>query len=399
MSTEAAWLLTPAAIRARCRQVYAAAERNELAHFALDLTRLDAAAAYVIATITDNYPDLAIPYHSRWRHFTAGGVDRWARLAAELEGCDPAEIGRIRTELAIVSVLLDAGAGPAWSYREAATGANYSRSEGLAVASLHLYRQGLFSAAPATPWRVDAAALMQLTEAQLAAGFQVGPDNPLVGLSGRLGLLQRLGATLNTQPTYFGQPARLGQLFDVLSAQAQHGQLPAAVILKTVLASLGPIWPGRLELDGVSLGDTWPHPAAGLVPFHKLSQWLSYSLVEPLEEAGITITDLDALTGLPEYRNGGLFLDLGVLQPKDPAVLTQTHVVGSELVVEWRALTVILLDVLAERVRATLGLDAVRLPLAKILEGGTWSAGRRIARAQRTDGAPPLMLDSDGTVF
>jgi hypothetical protein len=56
------------------------------------------------------------------------------------------------------------------------------------------------------------------------------------------------------------------------------------------------------------------------VPFHKLSQWLAYSLVEVFEEAGVPVHGLDELTGLPEYRNGGLFLDLGVLALRDPAL-------------------------------------------------------------------------------
>ena len=137
----------------------------------------------------------------------------------------------------------------------------------------------------------------------------------------------------------------------------------------------------------------------GLVPFHKLSQWLAYSLIEPLQEAGIEVTDIDALTGLPEYRNGGLFVDLGALVAKDPAELQQTHSVDSLFIVEWRALTVALLDDIAERVRARLDLDSSRLPLACVLEGGTWAAGRRIAREKRADGSPPLKIESDGTVF
>ncbi len=89
---------------------------------------------------------------------------------------------------------------------------------------------------------------------------------------------------------------------------------------------LGPIWPGRIRLDGISLGDTWRHPAIkrsdetnGLIPFHKLSQWLTYSLVEPLQDAGVTVTDFDGLTGLAEYRNGGLFVDAGVIVLRDPS--------------------------------------------------------------------------------
>ena len=108
---------------------------------------------------------------------------------------------------------------------------------------------------------------------------------------------------------------------------------------------------------------------------------------------------MDALTGLPEYRNGGLFIDLDVLRPKHDAVWNDQHTVDSEVVVEWRALTVILLDKLAERIRAKLNLDSDALPLAKVLEGGSWSAGRRIARERRANGGPPLNLLIDGTVF
>jgi len=59
------------------------------------------------------------------------------------------------------------------------------------------------------------------------------------------------------------------------------------------------------------------------VPFHKLSQWLAYSLIEPLEAAGIAVDGLGDLTALAEYRNGGLLVDLGVIRPRvpiDPAV-------------------------------------------------------------------------------
>jgi hypothetical protein len=69
------------------------------------------------------------------------------------------------------------------------------------------------------------------------------------------------------------------------------------------------------------------------------------------------------------------------------------------LVVEWRALTVALLDRLASGMRARLGLDAVSLPLAKILQGGSWAAGRQLARERRTDASPPVKVISDGTVF
>ena len=140
-----------------------------------------------------------------------------------------------------------------------------------------------------------------------------------------------------------------------------------------------------------------PGLTAGWVPFHKLSQWLTYSLIEPFQWAEVAVTGLDELTGLPEYRNGGLLLDLGVLAPRDPSLAASPLPVGHEAVVEWRALTVALLDRLADRVRARLGRPD--MPLARILEGGTWAAGRRIAAESRPGGGPPLRVVSDGTVF
>ena len=402
-----AWLRAPAAIRARCGLILTAAERDELEHFRLRPERLEAAADYVVETIRLNYPDLTIPYHSRWRHFAAGHVDRWAQLAAQLGETPREERARIRFDLVITSVLLDAGAGDRWRYREPATGAVLARSEGLAVASFDLFAAGTLSAIPGQPLRADASALAALDEATLARAFQVDRNNPLVGLAGRVGLLNALGRTIERRPELFGvaQP-RIGGLFDHLAASAVDRRLPAARILEAVLDAFGPIWPGRIELAGINLGDVGRHSAVrtddltdGLVPFHKLSQWLTYSLLEPLEEAGVVVTDLDRLTALAEYRNGGLLIDLGVLEPKHAAVLGEPHAGASEVVVEWRALTVALIDRLAQLIRARLGLSAEALPLAKVLEGGTWSAGRRIAATLRPDGGPPLRLISDGTLF
>ena len=183
-------------------------------------------------------------------------------------------------------------------------------------------------------------------------------------------------------------------------------RFPRRRFLSELLRHLGPIWPSRLTLGGVPLGDCWRHPSMttadatnGLVPLHKLSQWLAYSLIEPLQWSGLTVSDIDGLTGLSEYRNGGLFVDTGVLQLRDPADAERRHDVASALVVEWRALTVALLDRLADEMRRRLGMDAKALPLAKVLEGGTWAAGRVIARQKRADGSPPLKVISDGTVF
>ena len=195
-------------------------------------------------------------------------------------------------------------------------------------------------------------------------------------------------------------------MFDQLATDAIGTRIQAADILQQVLLQLGQIWPSRLTLQGIALGDCWRHDSVvtddattGLVPLHKLSQWLSYSLIEPLQRAGLEVADIDGLTGLAEYRNGGLFVDGGVLLLRDPADAGRAHAVDSPLVVEWRALTVALLDRLAELIRQRTGQTPEQLPLARILEGGSWAAGRKLAFARRPDGSPPLTIISDGTVF
>lgn len=386
----------------------AAAERGELKSFALDLDKLPGTAAFVAQVIRENYPSLQVPLHARWRHFRLGGIDFWPQIVAARQWKDPAAQARAAFDLGIVSVLLDAGAGPDWRYRDGVTGLQVARSEGLAIASLRMFEAGYFSADPTDPLRADASELAAFTADDLARGFQVDEDNPLTGLEGRASLIARLGKTVLDNPAVFAAAdhARPGGLFDYLASLAGAAPLPAPDILKAVLHHLGPIWPGRISLDGVSLGDTWRHPAIhrddetnGLIPFHKLSQWLTYSLIEPLQDGGVTVSDLDGLTGLAEYRNGGLFLDGGVITLRDPSAASQGHGVWSPLVVEWRALTVALLDRLAPLVREKLSLDAANFPLGAVLEGGTWAAGRKLANQKRPGGAPPIRVISDGTVF
>ena len=118
-----------------------------------------------------------------------------------------------------------------------------------------------------------------------------------------------------------------------------------------------------------------------------------------MQELGLEVVGLDELTGLPEYRNGGLCLDIGLLRAKDAAIFAQSYLPGSEVIVEWRSLTVILLDKIAAAMRKKLHLSATQLPLVKILQGGTWAAGRKIAAELRAGGVPPIQIESDGTVF
>lgn len=409
----------PGTIRARCAAVLRAVEANVSEHFRIDRARLAPAAERVAALTLKRYPDLQIPYHSRWRHFEAGGVDRKPQLDALLAGRSPADAARARFDLTVTSVLLDAGAGASWRYTEQGSGQQLSRSEGLGVASWHAFIDGLFSATPGEPLRADAAALEKVDATLLRRVFQTSADNTMVGLEGRAGLLARLGAALRLEAVRSGidgAQARPGLLFDRLTAGGTLDEVSATSVLQRVLRVLGPIWTSGSNVQGLLAGDVWPHRWAGdevrgansgqrdpttggWVPFHKLSQWLSYSLLEPLQWAGVTVTGLDALTALPEYRNGGLLLDTGVIVARHPRELGKTFKPRDDLVIEWRALTVALIDELAVLVRARLGKTAEQMPLACVLEGGTWAAGREIAAELRPGGAPPVKIESDGTVF
>jgi hypothetical protein len=380
------------------------ATRGELLHFNLYLERLDTVARLVGAETTRNYPDLNVPYHSRWRHFNVGDLDRNVVVNEILAPLTPKERCRSKIELAILSVLLDAGAGDVWGFTDQNSGSRHKRSEGLAIASLYAYGDGVFGP---EPFVATSAHLKELAPVQLGAAFQVTKDNPLLGLEGRCALLNNLGRVIESHPEDFkGSPGRLGGILETMLGFANGSKLKASDILGCVLSTFADIWPGRFTIAGQNLGDVWHHSKVvgpgetnGLVPFHKLSQWLTYSLLEPLEEYGVHVTDLDQLTGLAEYRNGGLFLDGGVLSLKDPSAASVEHAPSSELIVEWRALTVILLDEVAARLRDTLHKSEAELPLAKVLQGGTWAVGRTLATGRRAGGGPPLKIASDGTVF
>ena len=392
------YLFTPQAIRDTTKKIY----DNALAgntNFIVHEDKISACSEFVLEVTKENYPKLDIPFHSRWGHFKVGGIDRENFLDLKIKDLDKLEQARIKLELAITSVLLDAGAGPIWKFTE---GENvFNRSEGLAVASFHLFMQGAFSSSNSL--NADSDGLKSFTEKDLKDGFQVTESNPLVGVDGRVELINTLGATVAAKPDIFVH-GRLGGIIDYLIAK--HGlEFEVGDILDVVLRGLGDIWPARLSVENINLGDIWHYSPLGelsrdsVICFHKLSQWLTYSLVSPMEHAELKVTGAEKLTGLAEYRNGGLFLDFGVIELKDESLLEKAHAPHSELIIEWRALTVQLLDRVGAEVQNLLGKNSSEFPLAKVLEGGTWWAGRRLAAKKRSDSSPPIKLASDGTVF
>lgn len=394
------YILSTVAIRERCKKLF---ELNLAGkgHFNYHPEKWDEVVTFVHQVILENYPDLNIPFHSRLAHFRPGGINRleWQELG--FSTLSPTDKVRMLIDLIIPSVLLDAGAGNEWKWHETKTNKTFSRSEGLGVASFHMFINKRFSSK--NLHQTDSQGLLSLTLETLEQDFQVNDKNPLIGALGRLHLLHSLGKTMQAAPNIFphSRPSDLLNLF-----LEKDNSVSAIKVLDAVLKNLGNIWPARLNLDGVSLGDTWSHPALGandsfesLVPFHKLSQWLTYSLLDACLVSDIKVTNVEQLTGLPEYRNGGLFLDLGLITVKDNNFLTKGVTASEPFTIEWRAMTVMLLDELAHRIQKKLGKEPADFPLAKVLEGGSWWAGRKIAAQLRPGGTPPLNIISDGTVF
>ncbi|HWI80630.1 URC4/urg3 family protein [Ramlibacter sp.] len=406
----AARLRTTTAIRERAAQLLMRARDGESSWFVVDEGALDTAAREVADATRRRYPKLRIPLHSRWRHFEAGGVDRRAQLEQLLAHLPALARTHALIDLTVVSVLLDAGAGPDWKYVDAASGQTSTRSEGLAAASYHAFVGGLFSSDPKHPAQADGNGLRALVGDHLAAAFQVTESNAIPGFQDRVILLRRLGEVMLEEPEVFGAEARPAGLFDLVAAPFGAAVSPTAAvnahdILSQLLYSLSPIWPNGNAIGQCPLGDCWRHAAVrgeglsdGWMPLHKLSQWLTYSLIEPFAWGGVRVQHLDALTALPEYRNGGLLLDTGVLRLRDEAAAGEIWHAGDEIIVEWRALTVALMDEVAEGVRRELKMTPEQLPLACVLEGGSWAAGRELAQRRR-GGLPPLNVASDGTVF
>lgn len=325
---------------------------------------------------------------------------------------DARERTRRLIDLFLVSVLLDAGAGTKWQYKAKENGKLFRRSEGLAVASLEMFKEGLFSSDPDQPHQVDSVALLRLTAATMGKGLQVTAENPIDGLEGRTDLLVRLGQSLRNQEI-FGSSARPGNMLDYLLTHAstvttESGSfIPLPTLWDTLMQGLITIWPNtRTQINGTPLGDAWPcetmpngpsRPWENILPFHKLTQWLTYSLMVPMQKvAGIHFIGIELMTGLPEYRNGGLFVDTGLLtlKPEDlkrgleqyhanatrkgqPSVeVVPLFTADDDVIVEWRALTVGFLDELLAEVNNLLGLSgADQLSLAQMLEAGSWKVG------------------------
>src|SRR5690606_38337947 len=196
-------LMTARAVRQHAEKMLALAEADQLESWTFHPDALLACADFVADVVRKRYPTLAVPFHARWRHFVFGGRDYWQDIAREAQWRDRDAKARACFDLAITSVLLDAGAGANWRFQAPGGDLTASRSEGLALASLRLFEWGGFSADPSDPLRADAEGLARLDEASLGDAFQSRPGNALEGLGGRARLLNRLGQSVDARPELF----------------------------------------------------------------------------------------------------------------------------------------------------------------------------------------------------
>ncbi|CAR22603.1 URC4/urg3 family protein [Lachancea thermotolerans CBS 6340] len=434
-------------VRDTTSQVFNFAVSNGGGHyFDLDLGQMPRVADFLCEIVKRDYGTeyASIPPHGRWQHLNHGHPGRVEGLIAQWRdsGVDEVEVARKLVDLLVFSVLVDAGAGNSWKFTVPGSSTSVGRSEGLAVASYYLFVEGSLSDDRDDPYKVTGRALSNFDAELFSRGFQVSEANPLAGAPGRVSLIQRLGAALLARPDIFGAEARPGALVDYLYAKSTVTSDAAGATSPTIdlqdvwdalMQGLTSIWPaGRTVVNGEPLGDAWrldtkaaassDHTPAGvpsdIVTFHKLTQWLCYSLLVPLERYGykFRISNKSLQTGLPEYRNGGLFYDFGVLKLKSDALKgglafsAQLRDAGHDAsdtiptfephqgaIVEWRCLTVGLLDSLLPLVNKKLEYE---LGLPQLIEAGSWKAGREIAAKLRpATGGPPIELYSDGTVF
>nr|BAA13781.1 unnamed protein product [Schizosaccharomyces pombe] len=399
MSTETvAKLLSLQDIRYKAQKVLQKAESQSLKSFLYDPSKLPEVADFVVSVIQADFKGKysTIPPHGRWQHFEVGNVPRLSQLVSkwEKEGVDSLEICKRVLDVTFVSVLLDAGAGDVWKYTDGKEA--YGRSEGLAVASLRCFESGLFSSNPDFVYQVDGKALQALTSEKLGAGFQVTEQNPLAGVEGRATILRSLGKQLGS-----GRPSDfVGRIFPTGDFSKGLNVLELWSELQTLLI---PIWPVRTSFEGQNLGDAWYLSTIDAIqPFHKLTQWLTYSLLIPFKSLlKVPVVNEELLTGLPEYRNGGLFVDLGVLTLRPEFSYATEYDPSSVTIVEWRAMTVVLLDKLLAFVNERLKPELSEpLSLAQMLEAGSWKSGRIIAKKLRPSTAgSPILIKSDGTLF
>jgi hypothetical protein len=380
-------LLSAEAVRTRCGAVLEAALAGDLDHVAADLSRLPDTVGKTVAAIEAAYPDHQIPPFGCWRFFEADEVDRWAVLAGTRNFETPSAMLRSAADLAITSHCVSVPVNSAWEWSDPVTGRAYPGRTGLGLGILSMFAAGSFSADPADPMRVDAHALIRLEGAEVAYGLQLDWNRDGDTIKAIADLLKRLGEATGMRPDLFevDNETRPGILADRLAVKSDGAPIDLSECLAELQNGLSPMWAGGAALGDVVLGDAFHHSAllqgeagAGIVPFHLVPQEIAYALVEPFAWAGLETSALDSLTGLANLEHALLFLDAGAMSLKQGPGSVLEGQEALDRAIELRAVSVALMDRIADALRQELDAPSEALPLTCIMEGGTVRAGKKI---------------------
>jgi len=374
-------LFQPDEIRRKAHMMLELATEGRLAHVGVDLEKLDTAVAAVLETTKENYPDFQIPPYGIWRGFEAGGVDRWQAMASARGFETAEEMLAAAADLAILGISMTTVHPANWRYEDRMTETGAAGAQASALAAFHMFASGSFSSEMTDPYRVDASALVSMDLIELAAGLQWDDRDDADYLKAMQRHLKRLGEALALRPDLFGEgEATRPGVLAVNLAKESNGPIDAGQVLDRLLEALAPVWEGGATTGDIWLGDAFVHSALpgndvhAIVPFHLAAQQMVYSLVEPFAWAGFEVSGLDKLTAPADLAHAALLVKSGVLTlTEDNGSLAPEAI--RDRMIEVRALTIALIDKLAERLANGLGMSLDQVPFTCILEGGTNRAG------------------------
>ncbi|ORX52807.1 DUF1688-domain-containing protein [Hesseltinella vesiculosa] len=409
-------------LREQCLKIQQLANKNQLRHFDVDSTKFQ---DMVDLRDYQGMPD-QMPMYGQWYRFGCHGQIK--TLLQSWQGVSPLAQTQRLVDLFVVASALDVESVSrqrSWHYKDPKTSRAIGGSQGIAMATLDLFKAGAFSCDPQDPFRVDGEKLKTPGQpTHFRVSLQPKSASHLPGLEDRLSLLQHIGHVLQSQPCFRGDQGtsfRPGHFIDYLLDH--HATIHTK---KGPLIPLETLWPGAMQL-----GELWARPEGDIqdcpsllldsatsmeakIPFHKYTQWLIYSISEPMEKLlGATIEGKDLLTPVPDHWQGGLLLDTGflTLKPeetkrgldqfsKNAKRLGQVQMEVAPMfekddpvVIEWRALTVAYMDIIADQVRQALRQTRTSLPLSKFMEAGSYSVGKDLAEISRPlTQVPPIMI-------
>lgn len=394
-------VFVPSSIRRAARALFNLAQLGELEHFELHAATLDT----LVKDMTRGLEPAQVAPHTQWRNFEQDGIQRIAAFNKQLSSSlsTPMDCAQARLDLLFLNEALETGGNGTWRYYDALSDRTLTRTEALATATLRLLQNGFFSAYPEAPFRVDAIRLRQITESQLATSLQISNENQILGgVEAKLARLSTLANYLENTPEFKDRSgSRPGNILNFFRPRADMALEPLFTFLAQSLTS---IWPGNTH-NGRAIGDAWHHSALksdsvlqGIVPIHRITQWLHYAIAPALSESGLHSFPTTDLSGLPGYRNTGLLIDSGIIQPRSQDLLSREHLLGDEPIVELRCLTIGVMGRALESIHQQLSLDHDTFPMAK-LNGLFWHAGRAKASGLRPGGSPPFSVRDQGVPF